>query len=1110
MDPIAEKKFKNLRRRLDQLGYRQPLGIETVPLVEKLFADLVHTTESLKRLKERGSTRAQEPKNGTGGPINVEAAIEPYRVDNAKLVKEVNQLHLELIRRKDAMDSNVKKVKSLLRKVEHENADLRFLNTQYAHKLRVLENEAETKNERIQRLLEKNLEAVVETAEGGKRHIATRKQRMDVTSLVSPALAKDLQRLPAPAVTHHRFDLLKIADARVLQLETENKAVHDDKEVILTQLQTLQAQIGRREDEIERLGHLLEGGRPLSSVIADSESHNDGRRLAQLDNQVEFLQESNKALENELVRATADNEELAIKIAELQSKNSGIMQQLGKYDQMSQDLQHDQLHAMAARERELRKEKELFRRQQEQFRDRLASVDVLSTDNLKLKGENQHLLGALAKAEQEADRLHEQLESASAHARSERPGDQMGRTMFSGTGTQYDVAVSTASSDEYKALHTAHTRLQQELDTITKERDFYKMEYNGSSAASRDQTPSKKKLQVRRATADLYGSSYGVSSAELPRFKIEINALATTVHELEQQLQRSDGECQRLMKENADIMLLYKQTVQDSKFAAGSHDGGNPRSNSSPADPASDHSPTDAHGKSMQHDWQHEVDSLRQECHRLKEEVQAAREHATRSSGDLETALHAAEARADQAERRAGTAEMLVRELRTGAAYLEMGGGNAAEMGGGSATRAARNTTSADVPTQDNPDNTGRSNHSDAEFQRLRTALQTLDMERDRLQIELDEQTLTIRNLEAHLEELRQGNTAANEDATAVAQELATTRETVRGKEAEIDSLRRQLHSREDAMRAHDAQTRAAEQKMADLTTDLDNMTRETQAVHADLAAANDTRAQLEAQLSEYEDKLNFAEHMLKQKEEENHTLQDSYRHLSSQATSMESRASEADGVLAEALTEAQDSENRCRELSRVVTAQKLETEELHHRLSQLEHANATLLQDLQKTEQEASEQTLLAAQRSRDLAGAQELCKLTAKARDDAQRQCVAATTAADMHRQQLQQLSLEVRARQAQHQTAHDENSDLQDMLLELRTAAALRETRTQELSAENVALKSTVKELTDRISTMGNEIRSLRQHRHDCDEKIKELEKDIINMQYDAAVADISPSA
>ena len=47
----AQQKFTNLRKRLDQLGYRHPLGIESLPLVERLFADLIHTTESLKKAK---------------------------------------------------------------------------------------------------------------------------------------------------------------------------------------------------------------------------------------------------------------------------------------------------------------------------------------------------------------------------------------------------------------------------------------------------------------------------------------------------------------------------------------------------------------------------------------------------------------------------------------------------------------------------------------------------------------------------------------------------------------------------------------------------------------------------------------------------------------------------------------------------------------------------------------------------------------------------------------------------------------------------------------------------------------------------------------------------
>jgi uncharacterized Rmd1/YagE family protein len=48
---ISEQKYINLRKRLDQLGYRQTLGIESLPLIEKLFNDLIHTTESLKKSK---------------------------------------------------------------------------------------------------------------------------------------------------------------------------------------------------------------------------------------------------------------------------------------------------------------------------------------------------------------------------------------------------------------------------------------------------------------------------------------------------------------------------------------------------------------------------------------------------------------------------------------------------------------------------------------------------------------------------------------------------------------------------------------------------------------------------------------------------------------------------------------------------------------------------------------------------------------------------------------------------------------------------------------------------------------------------------------------------
>jgi len=57
----------------------------------------------------------------------------------------------------------VTELKSSFRKLEHENADLRFLNNQYIHKMRSLEQDAKQKTERILQLQEKNFHAVVQT-----------------------------------------------------------------------------------------------------------------------------------------------------------------------------------------------------------------------------------------------------------------------------------------------------------------------------------------------------------------------------------------------------------------------------------------------------------------------------------------------------------------------------------------------------------------------------------------------------------------------------------------------------------------------------------------------------------------------------------------------------------------------------------------------------------------------------------------------------------------------------------------------------------------------------------------------------------------------------------
>lgn len=44
-------RYKNVKKHLDSLGYKQALSLDALPLVEQLLADLIQTTESLKHYK---------------------------------------------------------------------------------------------------------------------------------------------------------------------------------------------------------------------------------------------------------------------------------------------------------------------------------------------------------------------------------------------------------------------------------------------------------------------------------------------------------------------------------------------------------------------------------------------------------------------------------------------------------------------------------------------------------------------------------------------------------------------------------------------------------------------------------------------------------------------------------------------------------------------------------------------------------------------------------------------------------------------------------------------------------------------------------------------------
>uniref|UniRef100_A0A671L5M4 Centrosomal protein 135 n=1 Tax=Sinocyclocheilus anshuiensis TaxID=1608454 RepID=A0A671L5M4_9TELE len=357
MTTSAERKFINLRKRLDQLGYRQPLAIESLPLVEKLFSDLVHTTESLRNAKLAAGKTEKESRN-------VDAVLEPYKAENARLVKESNELHLGLLKLREEKDRI--KLKAYIRKLDHETSDLKFLNNQYVHKVRSLEQDSKAKTERILQLQEKNMQAVVQTPGGKKRSIPFRRQRMQIDELLPPSSGSIPSSVAQPD-DPYIADLLQVADDRIQELQKEVAQLKLDLKRAQAGIKHLNTQVEERDKEIERLNRALDGGRPNDVISLEAQNISNEKLIAHLNLQIEYLQETNRSLEQRIDGLQQRKKTVSSEVADLSARNQELCQELTEIDQLAQQLEKDKEMVLETADMELQEAKKEVQRQQQEL-----------------------------------------------------------------------------------------------------------------------------------------------------------------------------------------------------------------------------------------------------------------------------------------------------------------------------------------------------------------------------------------------------------------------------------------------------------------------------------------------------------------------------------------------------------------------------------------------------------------------------------------------------------------------------------------------------------------------------------------------------------------------
>ena len=115
---IGDKAFVALRNKLNCLHYCQPLSKESCALVERVLGDLLATTELYQRTKLRAEKAEAQI-------TQEQIALQPLKKENARVVRENNALHREMIQVKENLSQNDNSWQRQYKQLESEYNDIK-------------------------------------------------------------------------------------------------------------------------------------------------------------------------------------------------------------------------------------------------------------------------------------------------------------------------------------------------------------------------------------------------------------------------------------------------------------------------------------------------------------------------------------------------------------------------------------------------------------------------------------------------------------------------------------------------------------------------------------------------------------------------------------------------------------------------------------------------------------------------------------------------------------------------------------------------------------------------------------------------------------------------
>ncbi|ELV11087.1 Centrosomal protein of 135 kDa [Tupaia chinensis] len=506
------------------------------------LGDLVHTTESLRQSKLSAVKAEKES-------ANFDFVLEPYKLENARLSRENNELYLELMKLREHSEQHIKG--------------------------------------------------------GKKRSIAFRRQRMQIDE---PAPPSEVSSYPVPQPEDpYIADLLQVADNRIQELQQEVCQLQEKLAMMENGVRDYSKQIELREREIERLSVALDGGRSPDVLSLETRNKTNEKLIAHLNIQVDFLQQANKDLEKHIRELMETKETVTTEVVHLSNKNEKLCQELTEIDQLAQQLERHKEEVLETADKELGEAKEEIKRKLCEMRsleETMAKLQLLESEKYELKSkvllmketieslENKSKLQAQQLSHVAGDSSHQKTEVNSLRAVNEQLqrslDDYQHRLSMKRSELESAQAQITALEENIDKLNLKITSQDEEahimkktISVIDKEKDFLQEtvdEKTEKIASLQDNLANKEKAIAQiKITVSEYESSMNKLKDTLTSRDREISSLRRQLDVAHKELdevgrsremsfkenRRLQDDLATMARENQEISLELEAAVQE-------------------------------------------------------------------------------------------------------------------------------------------------------------------------------------------------------------------------------------------------------------------------------------------------------------------------------------------------------------------------------------------------------------------------------------------------------------------------------------------------------------------------------------------------------------------